>query len=162
MIRSATLDDQIALMSLYEVLGLFESDELDELGGMLSEYFNGNLGSDHCWIVDDDGGLQGAAYYAPEVLSGGTWNMYFIGVHPNCQGKGRGTALLRYVEQSLSARGERLLLAETSGLDSFELTRTFYRKNGFEEEARIRDYYKPGEDKIIFRKVLEALDQRSL
>ncbi len=158
MIRSATPDDQAALMSLYKALGLFESDELDELGGMLSEYFDGHLGSDHCWIADDDGGLQGAAYYAPEVLSGGTWNMYFIGVHPSRQGKGRGTALLRHVEQSLNARGDRLLLVETSSLDSFEPTRTFYRKNGFEEEARIRDYYKAGEDKIIFRKALQGLD----
>ena len=154
MIRSANSDDKTDLMALAEAIGLFEANELDEMSGMLSEYFDGNLGSDHFWIADDDSGIQGAAYYAPEVLAGGTWNLYFIGVQPNCQGKGRGTLLLRYVEQHLKERGERLLLVETSGLDSFEQTRTFYRKNGYEQEARIRDYYKAGEDKIIFRKAL--------
>ncbi len=154
MIRSANSDDKTALMALAEAIALFEANELDEMSGMLSEYFDGNLGNEHFWIADDDNGIQAAAYYAPEMLAGGTWNLYFIGVQPNCQGKGRGTLLLRYVEQHLKERGERLLLVETSGLDSFEQTRTFYRKNGYEQEARIRDYYKAGEDKIIFRKAL--------
>jgi len=48
----------------------------------------------------------------------------------------------------------RILIVETSGLESFGATRAFYRKNGYDEEARIRDFYNPGEDKIVFRKVL--------
>ena len=38
--------------------------------------------------------------------------------------------------------------------EKFAATRAFYRKNGYEEEARIREFYNPGEDKIIFRKAL--------
>jgi ribosomal protein S18 acetylase RimI-like enzyme len=63
-------------------------------------------------------------------------------------------ALLRHVEQALAARGERLLLVETSGSPGFERTRAFYRKRGYEEEARIRDFYRAGEDKVVFRKAL--------
>ena len=47
----------------------------------------------------------------------------------------------------------KLLLIETSSVDSFELTRAFYRKLGFVEEARVREYYGPGDDKIIFWKL---------
>ena len=65
--------------------------------------------------------------------------------------------LLNYVEQRLKKSGERLLLVETSGLDGFEMTRSFYVKNGYAEEARVRDYYKAGDDKVIFRKALQAL-----
>lgn len=54
----------------------------------------------------------------------------------------------------LAARGERVLLVETSGLASFERTRAFYRKCGYDEEARIREFYQAGEDKIVFRKSL--------
>ena len=121
---------------------------------MMSEYFSGNAGEGHQWIVDDDGGIQGAAYSAPETLAGGTWNLYFIGVHPNEQGKGRGKALIAHVEQTLMAGSQRLLIVETSGLGSFELTRAFYRKNGYTEEARIRDFYAAGDDKVIFTKHL--------
>ena len=67
--------------------------------------------------------------------------------------------MLRYVEQTLTARGERLLLVETSGLANFERTRAFYRKCGYDEEARIRDFYKAGDDKVVYRKALTAQGQ---
>jgi hypothetical protein len=54
----------------------------------------------------------------------------------------------------LRARGERVLLIETSGLGSFARTGVFYRKQGYDEEARIREFYGAGDDKIIFRKAL--------
>ena len=49
-----------------------------------------------------------------------------------------------------------MLLVETSGGDEFERTRRFYRTIGYEEEARIRDYYDAGDDKIVFRKALAS------
>ena len=156
MIRPATPDDKKALMAIAEAIGMFSSQELLELGGMLTEYFYGNLGNDHFWSTYDDGEPVGVAYYAPEQYAYGTWNLYFIAVHPDRQGEGIGGQLLRYVEQMLVSRGERLLLVETSGLPNFERTRAFYRKNGYDEEARIREFYKAGDDKIIFRKALTA------
>lgn len=153
-IRPARPDDKAALLDLAGATGLFQEHELGELEAMLSAYFDGSPGSGHHWIVDDDDGLQGAAYYAPEMMAEGTWNLYFIGVRPESQGLGRGAALLRHVEGYLRARGERLLLVETSGTDGFEATRRFYRQNGYEEEARIRDFYGSGDDKVVFRKAL--------
>jgi GNAT superfamily N-acetyltransferase len=73
---------------------------------------------------------------------------------PDHQAGGRGTALLRHVERVLAERGERLLLVETSGLPEFERTRAFYLKNGYDEEARIREFWKAGDDKFVFRKAL--------
>ena len=154
MIRPATSDDKAALMALAEETDMFTGDELEGLAGLLSEYFDGKLGEDHVWLVDDDGGLQGAAYYAPEVMAYGVWNLLFIGIPLAERRRGRGEALLRHVERTLTERGERLLLVETSGLEAFEPARRFYRKNGFEEEARIREFYKAGDDKVVFRKAL--------
>ena len=154
MIREASPDDQPALMALGQATGLFQPHELEFLDGMLTEYFAGSLGQGHSWIVDDHEGVLAAAYYAPEIMGDGVWNLYFIGVHPDRQGQGRGAALLSHVEKALRSEGGRLLLVETSGVDSFALTRSFYAKNGYEQEARIRDYYTAGDDKIVFRKVL--------
>ena len=158
MIRPATPDDKKALMAIADAIGLFSPQE-EELGGMLAAYFDGNLGSDHFWITYDDGEPVGVAYYAPEQYADGTWNLYFIAVHPDRQGEGLGGKLLRYVEQTLTERGDRILLVETSGLPNFKQTRAFYRKNGYDEEARIREFYKAGDDKIIFRKALTAPKQ---
>ncbi len=153
-IRVAKPDDTNTIMNLAQAVGLFEGEELEELGGMLTGYFEDSLGEGHSWIVCDDGGVVGVAYFAPEQYAYGVYNLYFIAVHPKYQGKGYGTAIVNYVEKTLAEQEVRLLLVETSGLPNFELTRKFYRKQRYEEEARIRDYYKAGNDKIIFRKVL--------
>lgn len=58
--------------------------------------------------------------------------------------------------QMLTAQGARMLLVETSGLTSFKQTRTLYTKCGYEEEARIRDFYVAGDDKVVFCKVLNV------
>jgi ribosomal protein S18 acetylase RimI-like enzyme len=155
MIRPTTPDDTAALIALAEAIG-FAPNEIEELRELLAGYFAGSLGRDHFWVTDDDGGLVGVAYYAPERMTDGTWNLYLIAVRPDLQGQGRGSALLRYVEQTLRAQGDRLLLVETSGLPDFERTRAFYRKCGYEQEARIRDFYKAGDDKIVYRKALTA------
>ncbi len=42
----------------------------------------------------------------------------------------------------------------TAGVAEFEYVRKFYAKHGFEEEARIRDFYESGVDKVVFRKLL--------
>jgi hypothetical protein len=49
-----------------------------------------------------------------------------------------------------------MLLVETSRLPDFDHTRKFYIKCGYEEEARIRDFYATGDDKVVFHKVLDA------
>lgn len=151
-IRPVTPEDTDALKAVIDASGLFPSELLDD---MIAGYFSGDVG-DEFWLTIDAGGPLAVAYYVPERMTQGTWNLLLIAVHPDHQGQGRGAALLRHIEQALTARGERLLLVETSGLPSFEGTRAFYRKCGYDEEARIRDFYQAGDDKIVFRKMLEV------
>jgi GNAT superfamily N-acetyltransferase len=155
MIRPSTPDDTIALIAIANVIG-FQQNELEQLREMLADYFGGNSDSDHFWLTDDDNGPIGVAYCEPERMTNRTWNLQLIAIRPDRQGQGRGATLLRYVEQTLTGRGGRMLLVETSGLPDFERTRAFYRKCGYEEEARIRDFYAAGDDKVVFRKVLNA------
>lgn len=152
MIRPTTPDDFIALKNVIEATGLFPAEMLD---GMLSDYFGGETENDY-WLTDDNNGPKAFAYFAPERMTQGTWNLYLIAVHPDQQNQGRGTSILREVERILAARAARVLLVETSGLPSFEGTRAFYRKCGYDEEARIRDFYQDGEDKVVFRKNFRA------
>ncbi|MEH2164084.1 MAG: GNAT family N-acetyltransferase [Nostoc sp.] len=162
MIRLTTPDDTNALLTLAEATGLFESNQIEELVQMLNQHFNDKADSQGVWFTDYDNEPVGVAYVAPERMTQGTWNLYLIAIHPDRQRQGRGAALLRHVEQMLADRGECLLLVETSGLENFEYVRAFYRKIGYEEEARIRGFYKAGDDKIIYRKSLrnEAASSR--
>ncbi len=157
MIRAIAPNDLDALIALTKVIG-FEPHEINEINQILAVHFDNKAGSSDFWLTDDDNGLVGVAYFAPERMTKGTWNLYLIAIHPKYQRQGRGAALLAHVEKILAERGERMLLVETSGLESFEYVRDFYRRCGFEEESRIRDFYRAGDDKIVFRKVLVGLE----
>lgn len=154
MIRLTTPDDATALIALAEATGLFEPNQTEYLTQMLDQYFSGKNETQDFWFTDYDNEPVGVAYVAPERMTEGTWNLYLIAVHPSHQRQGRGKVLLRHVEQMLTEQGERVLLVETSGTENFEYVRAFYRKSGYEEEARIREFYTAGVDKIVFRKAL--------
>jgi ribosomal protein S18 acetylase RimI-like enzyme len=136
---------------------MFEVGELGGMAEMLHGYLDGSL-EDHNWVVAtraDD--VVGAAYYAPEPFSDRLWNLYFIAVDPGCHGMGTGTLLLAHVEKALQDQGEdvaRILIVETSSTDLYANARGFYRARGYDEEARIRDFYGPGDDKVVYWKAL--------
>ena len=47
-----------------------------------------------------------------------------------------------------------MVIVETSSLLHLDKARNFYLKQGYDQEARIREFYKAGDDKITFRKAL--------
>lgn len=157
MIRLTTPDDTNKLLTLAEATGLFESNQIEELAQMLGQHFSDGKDSDGLWFTDYENEPMGVAYVAPERMAEGTWNLYLIAIHPDYQRQGRGAALLSRIGQMLAKRNERVLLVETSGLEDFEYVRAFYRKSGYEEEARIREFHKAGDDKIISCKALGSV-----
>jgi ribosomal protein S18 acetylase RimI-like enzyme len=155
MIRPALPNDKDAMTSLFSALNLFNPDELQFMSELVDNFINKTLGEGHYWIVNDDNNvISSAAYYAPESFGQNVYNLYFIGVLPSEQGKGIGSSMLEYVEKHLKELKQRLLLVETSGMPNFAKTREFYSKNNYEKEATIREYYKEGDDKVIYRKKL--------
>lgn len=157
-IRPATTSDLLAVIELAVINNMFGANELDGL----IEAFQGAIGQDgagHRWYVSttDDDRVVAAAYLAPEPFADRFWNLYFIATHPTHHGQGLGTALLGHVENVLRDAGEeraRVLLIETSSTDQYTVARTFYLARGYDAEARIRDFYGPGDDKVVFWKSL--------
>lgn len=150
-IRPTTLDDLPALQKVLEATGLFPTEMLPDM----IHSFLGDEPGDELWTTCEDAGqATGFCYAAPEPLADGTWNMLAIAVDPSRQGTGHGKALVRHLEDALRKRGQRILIADTSGLEEYEGTRAFYRGGGYCEEARIRDFWADGDDKVTFWKAL--------
>ena len=150
MIRPIAAEDVAALKHVIDGTGLFPSDMLDP---MIAPYLCGNEGGE-IWLTFVGKTPDGLVYCAPERMTDGAWNMLLIAVDPVVQGRGRGSALTDRVEAVLTERGARILIVETSGLPEFQATRQFYLGKGYVEEARIRDFYRKGEDKVVFWKAL--------
>lgn len=151
-IRKVLYDDLPALKAVIDTSGLFPSEFLDD---MIASYFDEDNTTEF-WFTYVEKEPVAVVYFAPERLTSGTYNLYLIAVHADYQGKAIGKSLMAFIEQFLKERGERILLVETSGLPSFERTRAFYFNNGYIQEARIREFYAAGEDKIVFWKALSS------
>ncbi|MEX0283041.1 MAG: GNAT family N-acetyltransferase [Paracoccaceae bacterium] len=149
-IKSTSTDDIAGLRAVLDGTELFPSEMLPD---MLAPSLAGE--TEAFWLTCHSGGeAVGFCYTVPEDLADGTWNMLALAVRPDLQGKRLGAALVNAVEQHLKDKGQRILIVDTSGTDAFALTRKFYAQNGYEEEARIRDFWAEGDDKVIFRKAL--------
>jgi GNAT superfamily N-acetyltransferase len=105
---------------------------------------------------DDAGRLLGYACFGATPATEGTYDLYWLAVHPAAQGRGAGRALVRWVEQELGTRGARLLVIETSSRTDYAHTREFYARGGYLEAARVRDFYAPADDRIILTTRLRA------
>jgi ribosomal protein S18 acetylase RimI-like enzyme len=101
-----------------------------------------------------EGQILGYICYGQAPLTDAVYDIYWIVVHPASWNRGTGTFLLHQAEEEMRRRKARLLLIETSSRPPYEIPRAFYRKHGYEERARILDYYAVGDHKLIFGKVL--------
>lgn len=78
-------------------------------------------------------------------------DLYWLGwfaVKKEFQRKGIGTFLLKKIIKILSDENVRLLCVHTSS--KMPQAIRFYEKNGFVVMGRLRDYFREGEDKIIY------------
>jgi ribosomal protein S18 acetylase RimI-like enzyme len=98
--------------------------------------------------------LHGYACYGPTPLTQGVYDLYWIVVDPSAQRKGFGRYLLEYVERDVIKRGGRMLLIETSSQETYSATIRFYERNGYQLAARIKNFYRIGDDKLVFSKEL--------
>jgi ribosomal protein S18 acetylase RimI-like enzyme len=101
-----------------------------------------------------EGDLAGYVCYGATPGTDRTYDLYWIAVHPEHQGSGGGSRLLDEVERRLQDREARLLVVETSSRTDYAQTRRFYEHRGYREHARLRDFYAPGDDRVIYAKRL--------
>ena len=152
----AFADDEIGV-----ALELFDSvDHAHHDSSVAGQSFaNGDAGdADYEFIGarDGDGTLLGYACCGPMPSTDGTYDLYWLAVHPDAQGRGAGRKLVAFLEQQLRERGARMLVAETSSRADYARTREFYQRAGFAEAARVRDFYAPADDRIIYTTRLAA------
>lgn len=158
MTRPTDPADTPTLVALAERTGVFKPHEIETLQGVLDDYHAvcreeyGHL----CFTREADHVVVGFVYLAPTAMTDRTWEVWWIAVDPQLQGRGLGRELLLFAESEAAAAETRLLLIETSSLPHYEPTRRFYLKHGYTVAAEIADFYADGDDKVIFAKRIEA------
>lgn len=155
MLRSAVLADTPALVALAIDTGLFLPDDVEPIREMLDDIHAGRSGDGHrveVWVDDPAGPPVGVAYVAPNAVTDRTWDLVWIAVEPDRQGRGIGGRLVRSTEAHIRAADGRLLVIETSSQPQYDATRAFYTRHGYAEVARVPDFYADGDSKVVFTK----------
>lgn len=111
--------------------------------------------SGYYWMnIRDEEGLVAFANYGKNPFSTHSWDLYWIAVHHNSRNKKLGSLLLNAIEDDVREKGGRILWIETSGRPLYASTEAFYRKNGYQLHATLREFYGPGDPKQIYSKEL--------
>jgi ribosomal protein S18 acetylase RimI-like enzyme len=156
MIRPMTASDRPAVLALIAATGFFRPDEIRVAEELIDITLNQPDQGDYEIVVitDEADAVAGYMTYGPTPLTLGTFDLYWMAVDPNAQGRGYGKALVEWLENHIRRANGRLLVIETSSTEKYAPTRRFYLGLNYTETARIPDFYGPGDDRVIYTKRL--------
>lgn len=156
-VRKTLPGDRPALVAIIENSENLSREEMDCAAELLDIYLKNPLETDYFFLtaVDPSSSPAGYACYGKRPLTDAVYDLYWIVVNSRMRRGGIGSRLIEELEKMLRKEGARMLVAETSGLKAYEAARRFYLRNGFREEARIREFYKPGDDIVFYTKRLQ-------
>ena len=142
---------------LLEATRVFRAEEIAVGVEVIQSYLD-HPGQDYDAVgaFTRDGSLLGYACWGATPCTVGTFDLYWIAVSPDAQGRGIGKLIMQEVERRLALANARLVLIETSSSDPYAPTRAFYRSLGYQEVARVPDFYLDGDDRVILARRLDG------
>jgi ribosomal protein S18 acetylase RimI-like enzyme len=147
--------DRAAVRKLVERTGFFDRNEIDIAVELVDARLADGAASGYEFIFADSAGqLLGYACYGAIPCTTASFDLYWIAVDPQFQRHGVGRMLIEAVERQIAAKGGERIYIDTSGRDQYQPTRAFYERNGFRCEARLTGFYAPGDDRVIYAKLL--------
>jgi ribosomal protein S18 acetylase RimI-like enzyme len=149
-------DDIERVRRICESTRFFRDDETDVAVELVEEAFkDGQEKSGYYFVFAMKGeDTCGFVCFGPTPCTVGTFDLYWIVVDNEFRGNGIGLHLLEQTEKALHDMKGRKLYIETSSTEKYLPTRNFYLKAGYKEEARLKDFYLPGDDKVIYTRYL--------
>jgi GNAT superfamily N-acetyltransferase len=152
-------EDRDAVRRLVESTGVFSPVELDVAVELVDDRLKRGRQSDYQFVfADEEERTVGYACYGPIALTAASYDLYWIAVDKAMHGRKVGRLLLERTEELIRGAGGRQIYIETSNRHQYEPTRGFYLRCGYQQAALLKDFYGPGDDKVIYAKGLAAID----
>jgi GNAT superfamily N-acetyltransferase len=131
----------------------FYHHEVEIAAELVEERIIEGESSDYFFVFAEvDGVTVAYSCFGPITMSKTSFDLYWIAAHNDYRGMGIGRKVLEETCRQAKMMGCSILIAETSGLPHYEPTRAFYINNNFELEARLKDFYAMGDDKLFYTK----------
>ena len=146
--------DKGPVLGLIRATGFFTDAEVGVAEELLDVYLGKPDQKDYhvAVIENDERDIAGYMTWGPTPLAEDAYDIYWMAVAPSEQGKGRGKAFIRWIEDEIRRRDGRVILIETSSQPKYHGTRQFYIDLDYREVARVPDFYRAGDDRVIYAK----------
>lgn len=156
-LRAADRPSIAGVLRALRTAGNFTDDEVQTALDLIDEWLQDGDDSGYLtYVVEDSAVVRGYVCFGPTPMTAGTYDLYWIAVDPATQGRGYGRLLLAFAEAEVARRDGRLLLIETSSQVAYGATIRFYERSGYDLAARIANFYRPGDHKLIYAKTISA------
>jgi ribosomal protein S18 acetylase RimI-like enzyme len=160
-IRPLVAADRSGVFRILENAGNFTPEEVATALELIDEWLELGEHSGYLTYVleakeGDATSVLGYVTFGPTPLTESTFDLYWIAVDKLKHRGGVGKRLLKFTEEEIVRRGGKMLLIETSSQETYGGTIQFYERTGYELVGKIPEYYKVGDDKLIFAKRLAA------
>jgi len=155
-IRNILAKDRPAILKIIEATKMFSDAEIAVATELIDIVLQRPDQKDYLIYVsvNAEDAVCGYICIGPTPATEGTFDFYWMAIEPRLQGQGLGQALLHHAEQYVRSCHGRLIIIETSSQDKYYLTRKFYLKNNYSVIAQIKDFYRLGDDRLIYVKYL--------
>jgi ribosomal protein S18 acetylase RimI-like enzyme len=111
---------------------------------------------DYAVRVADLDGRPAAGYlcFGRTPMTAATYDLYWLVTHALARGQGVASALVLTMEEELRRARAQSIRVETSLKESYGAARGLYERLGYPVLARFPDFYRPGDDLIVYYKRL--------
>ena len=147
--------DVDSIRSIVRSSGFFSTEEVEMAVELVQENLSKGESSGYYFLfVEINERIVGYSCYGPIPCTKDSYDLYWIALLHGFRGRGIGRDLLQRAEEKIGKMGGRRIYVDTSSREQYEPTRSFYRACGYEQEAVLKDFYSPGDDKVIYVKQL--------
>ena len=124
--------DREAVGRLVRATGFFSEEEAAIAVELVDERLAKGEASGYFFLfAEEEGRLLGYTCFGPIPGSVHSYDLYWIAVDPDAQGRGLGKKLMAESERIMAERGARRVYADTSSRPQYEPTRAFYLACGY-------------------------------
>lgn len=153
-LRSLTEGDRPRIEAVLRSDSTFRDAEVAVALELVDEALGGNH-KDY-WFRVAAAGEQVAGYicYGPTPMTDSTFDLYWIVVDKDFRGQGLAKRLIEAMESDLRGRGDARVRVETEQTEEYGAARKLYEKCDYPLAACLPDFYRSGEDLLVYYKVL--------
>lgn len=153
MIRNARQADTGKIYNILKKITAFTGEEVNVAMELVNIATSNYDQTDYyLFVYEDNDKVWGYYCIGRRPLTDAVYDLYWIVADPDSDKKGIGKILLEHAEKFVQKHNGRWLIVETSSKESYSKARNFYMRNNYSIIAEINNFYRVGDNLVVFGK----------